>query len=620
MRHRFSFILAAGIILLAGLASLPRSASADGPSNAPSLTRTASVGFVYVSTYKNRLVNAQTAVVQMQHFFETVTWERGRHYSFLRDVVHNDFRPDYGYVNTPLGFGFGSCGASSLLNKLVQTAMFRDSDGTEKHVFQTIMIWTWRGDKTYGKYGATIFLDPAGVHTRDYIWQINPAYDGPPPKIMTNFDMVAEKVDITMEYGDEPLASSAESTAAATQAATKSATQVPTGATVQATKSPAKATAVATAAPTRAATAIATQAATKAATNKQTNDGSNGQPDSTKVAIKTMPEDPSDTYLPLSGAQNAADLTIRLTSLIKGNRFGVSVIPIGDASQIMEEVGVNQNMETYVASAFKGAVAIYFLENIDASVWRSVPVLYWTAKNEKDVPADYRKGWNQYKDILYNVWTSAIYSENDSTGNVIDYVYTHSYMSKYGDNPITAFNNWAHDSAGISLDSGLRSWIDGKTNCLTCIDKRYGQKAFVYMGKVLIPNNTFSPHDLALIYYHLATKGRDRGYYDVATNLLGTPRSENGLSMIQYYFRKRGIQTASKDGFVGPDSADSDGYYVSTDAGLLTLPDGSQFAVAYMAFDSRKLLDDAILMTGKALLPDIKMPVSAGTGSVGTPK
>src|SRR5262249_5961249 len=295
--------------------------------------------------------------------------------------------------------------------------------------------------------------------------------------------MTAEEVQITVENAHEALANSAEtaaSTAAATPGVTKAATQAPTRTTAQATKAPAKATAVATAAPTmvqtQAATANSTQAATKAATTAQTNDSSSGQPDATKVAIKALPDDPSDTYLPVSGAQNAAHLTTRLTALIKGNRFGVSVIPIGNATQIMEEVGVNQNMETYVASAFKGAVAIYFLENVDATVWRSVPVLYWTAKDEKDVPADYRDGWNKYKDILYSVWTSAIYSQNDSTGNVLDYVYSHSYMSKYGDNPITAFNNWAHDSAGVSIDSGLRSWFDGKTNCPTCIDKRYGQK------------------------------------------------------------------------------------------------------------------------------------------------
>ena len=187
-------------------------------------------------------------------------------------------------------------------------------------------------------------------------------------------------------------------------------------------------------------------------------------------------------------------------------------------------------------------------------------------------------------------------------------------MHNMGTNPIIAFNNWTHSVAGVSEDSGLRSWIDGKTNCVDCLDERYGQKAFVYRGKILIPNNTYSPRDLAQIYVHLATKGRDLGYYDTATELLGTMRSPNAPSMIQYHMRKLGIQTASKDGFVAPNSEFGEGYYISTDAGLLTLPDGKQFAVAFMAFDSGNLLDDAMIMTGRILVPDANKSTKAATG------
>jgi len=173
--------------------------------------RITTVGLVYVTTYHNRLINAQASVAQLQQFLDTVHWEPRRQYSFLRDVMHNSVRPADGYVNTPLGFGYGSCGASTLLNKLVQTAMFRDKDDQEKPLFKTVMIWTWRGDRTYGKYGATIYVDPTGKHTRDYVWQLNPEYDGPPPLMTTHFDMQNETVMISAHYGNWSGQASAES-------------------------------------------------------------------------------------------------------------------------------------------------------------------------------------------------------------------------------------------------------------------------------------------------------------------------------------------------------------------------------------------------------------------------
>ncbi|MEP7286805.1 MAG: hypothetical protein ABI947_13675 [Chloroflexota bacterium] len=609
MRSRFILILAAGLVLVALATLLPRTVSA----NSPSLARTHTVGFVYVTTYKNRLLNAQAAFNQLQEFFDKVQWKPKRQYSFLRDVMGNSVRPEAGYVDTPLGYGFGSCGASSLLNKLVKTAMFRDSDGKEKPVFRSINVWTWVGDKTYGKYGATIFLDTeTGKHTKDYVWELNPDYNGPTPKFTTHFDMQAETVDISMEYGDEVAGTEADATAAATAGAapTKAATSQPTKASTSKTAATSEATSqtsqtisspAAPVPPGAAAVQVATAAPTQIPATKVA--------EVNNVEAKAVPvpvQPPADVVVRLPPSQMGASLTRQLMDLIKQNRFGVSVIPVEEAAQIITEVGVNQDRQTFVASAFKGPLALYFFENISPLIWKSIPVRYWPIKDEKDVPQQYRANWNLYKDILYNVWTMAVWSENDSTGNVLDYVYRNSDASKLGDNPITAFNNWTHTTLGMGLSSGLRSWLSGRTLCSTCLDNRYGKESFVYHGKILVPNNTYSPRDLALAYVHLAEVGKQLGYFDTAAELLGTLRGPAAPSMIQYYLRRMGIQTASKDGFVGPDDTDSDGYYISVDAGLLTLADGKQVAVAFMAFDSGNLMDDAVIMTGRALVPNYK--------------
>src|SRR3954453_6930921 len=131
MRQRSFLILAVSIVLIAAALLITPDVSASSPS----LARTHTVAFKYVTKYHNRLVNAQVAFKQLQVFFDKVDWQKKRQYSFIRDVMHRTVDPNEGYVDTPLGFGFGSCGASSLLNKMVKTAMFRDSDGKEKPVF-----------------------------------------------------------------------------------------------------------------------------------------------------------------------------------------------------------------------------------------------------------------------------------------------------------------------------------------------------------------------------------------------------------------------------------------------------------------------------------------------------
>jgi hypothetical protein len=292
-----------------------------------------------------------------------------------------------------------------------------------------------------------------------------------------------------------------------------------------------------------------------------------------------------------------------LASIIRSRKFGVSVMPIGDASDGLEPVGVNPDTQLFVASAFKGPVAIYFFENVDKDVWDSVPIRYWGLKDkDKDldkVPLQYQADWLKYHDILRDMYWMAVYSENEATGDVLAYVWQNTAQHDKGDNALIAFNNWSQSTVGIGPDSGLHLWLAGRTACRGCVDERYGRKFLVYGGKILTPNNTYSPRDLALFYVYLANQGRKLGFYQKAVELLSTTRQQPG--MLEYFTTKAGIDSATKDGFVGPYSEFSDGYYISTDAGLLTLADGKQYAVAFMAFDAGDLMADSITTTLKML-------------------
>jgi hypothetical protein len=544
------------------------------------LVRSHTIEMVYVRSdnYKNRLVNAKAAFDQMLIFFQKVEMRRGRHYSFLRDVLRYNMPPEQGYVMTPKGYAYGSCGAPSALNKLVQTAKFRDSDGVEKPIFQTIVIYWWKGDKTYGEYGANIFLDPTGTRkNKDYIWRVNPAYDGPAPKLTASFDMEREAVTISLTYADEPLKVKAQA-------------NVPTPTTVP-TSRPTSVKTAKTAQPTAAPTIAPTTAPAVASIETFENDN---------AVDGAMPPQSNSAKDNLTKSGRAAMLTDQLQAIIKKRRFGVSVVPIGASSEVIGEFGINRDLQQFVASSFKGPVALYFFENISPEVWGSLPIAYWSVEQIEKVPEEHRVIWLKYHDILRDVYWNTVFSENQATGNILMYVYQNSVWSTKAANPIIAFNEWSQQSVGISAESGLHLWLAGRTQCRKCNDERYNRKPFVYGTKLITPNNTFSPRDVAQYYVHLATKGRERGYYAVATELLSTIARDR--SMLEYLSNQLGIHTASKDGFVGPYSEYSDGFYISTDAGLLTMPDGTQYAVSFMAFDAGDLMAESITTVLKGLL------------------
>lgn len=205
----------AAIPLALVLLALAAPARAGSP-----LEREYSVMITYEAehSYAGRLANARAAFAMLQAFFDSDPFAPGEEYSFLSDVLKNTMLPDQGYVMTQYGFGYGACGASSLLNHLARTAAFRDADGTEQPVFE-VLQFTRERSPTYGRYGAAIFLDLEGPRSKDYVWRLNPAYDGPAPRIHISIDDINSDqviVTMTMRYADEAVLPPAAATATRT--------------------------------------------------------------------------------------------------------------------------------------------------------------------------------------------------------------------------------------------------------------------------------------------------------------------------------------------------------------------------------------------------------------------
>jgi hypothetical protein len=304
----------------------------------------------------------------------------------------------------------------------------------------------------------------------------------------------------------------------------------------------------------------------------------------------------------LSLAEKGQILAANLKEIVGDRNLGVSVVPVASPA---DTVDVNADLQIPVASAWKGGAVVYFFENIDRSIWTSLPIQYWNIRNINRVPREYQDAFAKYNEILRYVYIAGVFSGNHEAGNVINYVWKNSKW-RTAPNAIVAFNDWSYQEVGISSNSGLHRWLAGMTENPSIVDHRLDDRQFIVNGRRLAFDNTYSPHDLALFYYHVATVGKRMGYYNSVNELLST--KTDILSMLKGFSAETGILAASKIGYFAPDSPDAYGHDVNTDAGLLTLPNGEQYAVATMAFDTVPLQADVLTTVMRALLNVYQSP------------
>jgi hypothetical protein len=286
---------------------------------------------------------------------------------------------------------------------------------------------------------------------------------------------------------------------------------------------------------------------------------------------------------------------------IGDHRFGVYVIPLDNPS---DALGINEDAQVPSASAWKGGGIIYFLENANPDMINSMPPDLWVHKLPARVPPEFRQAVIKYSNVLYDAYIMTVFSGNHEAGNILAYTYKQLPQPK-AKNPIIAFNDWGL-SIGMTPESGMRMWMAGGTWASNYRDSRYEHRQFYPGDKVPLYDQTYSARDFANFFYHLATVGKQKGYYDVAVKLLSIRNKI--VSLIEACPEMNpstGVITVTKDGYFRPDSGpDAHGHDVDNDAGIIIFPDGHNYVVAFTAFDSHKIANDVVCKTIRAIVAD----------------
>ena len=295
-----------------------------------------------------------------------------------------------------------------------------------------------------------------------------------------------------------------------------------------------------------------------------------------------------------------AGVAARLNAEIGNYRMGIYVIPLDNPS---DAFGVNADAQVPSASAWKGGGIIYFFEHVDPVITNSVPVMYWERQGIIWIPPAYQAAWFKYIKVLHDAYIMTVFSGNHEAGNILAYVY-HLSAPPSARNPIVAFNNWSL-SIDMTPQSGMRQWMAGGTWAAGYVDPRYDQRSLFPDNPTLVYNVTYSARDLANFYYHLATAGKQQGYYAKAVELLSIRNEVTSLiQACPQTSPSTGMLTATKQGYFRPDSPDSLGHDVDNDAGLLIFPDGATYAVAFTTFDAHNIGPAIVCETIQAIVAD----------------
>jgi hypothetical protein len=293
-------------------------------------------------------------------------------------------------------------------------------------------------------------------------------------------------------------------------------------------------------------------------------------------------------------------LEAALKSKIGQKPVGVSIISVNDPTLTL---GINDSLLMPVASAWKSIGLMYFLEYTDPAVWRNVPIRYWKTIYVEDVPAQYQAAWLQYHPLLDQIYRAIIFSGNEEAAEMLAYVYNTRFATNSASNPIITFNDWWLQKVNPQSKSGLFSWDYGALQQPGLNDPRFYGRKMLLNGKSLPISNLYTPRDLANAYFYLLTAGRALGYYDVALELLSI-RSPI-ISKIESHLittQEQSIRTAGKDGYFFADSSNKLGHGANNDAGLITLPDGRQFIVSFMALDPDLIDVDVVAMALRGII------------------
>ncbi len=248
-----------------------------------------------------------------------------------------------------------------------------------------------------------------------------------------------------------------------------------------------------------------------------------------------------------------------------------------------------------VASAFKSGVLMYFVDQMSADIWGTVPVEFWNANSSDEMPEDYRSSWKTHRAILRTLYQMIVLSDNVATGTVLATV----AKANNRNDAVVAFNDWSRDTVGLSQLSGLGSWNNGLEEDINFIDERYTDNQTSLNSQLVTLNNMMTPRDLGLFYAWMLSNMSDEAQ-TVCKNLLSIIYTNRGANLERLSQQFEGV-AYSKNGSLSTDAG-----YVVSDGGIIDLPDGRQFLLIVQSLDP----DDAVISIVPELFEELHKVLS----------
>lgn len=291
-----------------------------------------------------------------------------------------------------------------------------------------------------------------------------------------------------------------------------------------------------------------------------------------------------DNYLAALETPYTAPMNEHFEILTAGHTLGLILYDLKN-SRLMTALSSEKPLP--VASAFKCALIMYFVDKVDAEVWGTVPVEYWNAKGKNEIPEEYHASWNTNRAILRSLYQTLVLSDNFATGAIMSYI----ARAQGGTDAVALFNDWAHETVGISQLSGLSGWSEGVEAGMTFFDERYKGNQTSINSQLVTLENMMTPRDLGLFYAWMWTY-LDDAQQTVCKDLLSIIFTNRGANLERLAQQFEG-KSYSKNGSLGTDAG-----YVVTDAGIIDLPDGAQYLLIVQSIDPQ---DDTVL----SIVPDL---------------
>ncbi|MEO1440100.1 MAG: L,D-transpeptidase [Chloroflexota bacterium] len=290
------------------------------------------------------------------------------------------------------------------------------------------------------------------------------------------------------------------------------------------------------------------------------------------VPLKVAAQSSGNTlaeYLTAMETPFAAPLNIYIQRVIRSGNISLLMYDVNNAQLL---AGLNPENPLPVASAFKAALPMWFVDTVDRDVWNSVPVEHWNAPAASEVPEAYRDHWRRHGVILRDLYRTLVFSDNHATGVILGYLAEQSGST----DAVIAFNDWAAQRVGMSQISGLSGWSTGVPADMTHTDERFKERGTNIAGQLYTFENMMTARDIGLFYMWMLTE-LDAEQQAVVKALLSTIHNNRGANLERLALENNGVPY-SKNG-----SLETDGGYVVTDAGLMQFEDGRHYLLVMLS-------------------------------------